>query len=353
MDARTFTHDEIDQWRTWFDALDAPGPYHAPEYLSLLAGEFEHDSEEAELFVFGDDSGYVYYPYLRRSLADLSYADAAVDDPGQYSDIVSSWYYGGPLLSPGADESLVEGFMEAFGEHCRESGIVSEFVRFDPNLRNDKIFDKYGPIHNRQTVPIDLTQSTEEIWDGYEGRNQRAIRQAQDSPLEIDRKYDEPDIKRFHKIYMNAMDARDAADHYRFSLQFFEELVASEYFSLVVARYEDNVVGGFLIAHDDVFSHHYLSASNPDYWDDRVNNLMYHEVVMYMYDTGREVFDFQGGRPGVFNFKKGFSPARREFYIGKRVHQPQVYDELVDAAASSGIDTDSGYFPAYRLEQSN
>lgn len=353
MDAQTFTHDEIDQWQVWFDALDSPGPYHTPEYISLLAGEFEHDSEQAELFVFGDDRGFVYYPYLRRSLADLPYADAAVDDPEQYSDIVSSWYYGGPLLSPNADESLAEEFSEAFRDYCCESGIVSEFVRFDPNLRNDRNFDTYSPEHNRQTVPIDLTQSKEEIWERYEDRNQRAIRQAQKSSLEIDREHNKSDIERFHTIYMNAMDARDAADHYRFPLRFFEKLVASEHCSPVVARYDDVVVGGFLITHDDVYSHHYLSASNPDYWDDRVNNLMYHEAVMYMHDTNRKVFDFQGGRPGVFKFKKGFSPARREFYIGKCVHQPQIYYALVDAAASAGVDTDSGYFPAYRLEQSN
>lgn len=353
MDARTFTHNELDQWRAWFDMLDAPGPYHAPEYLSLLAGEFEHDSEQPELFIYGDDSEFVYYPYLRRSLTDLPHADAAVDDPEQYSDIVSSWYYGGPLLSPGADESLAEPFAEAFREHCSESGIVSEFVRFDPNRRNDQVFDTLNPVHNRQTVPIDLTQSKEEVWEGYEARNQRAIRQAQESPLEIDREYNESDIQQFHTIYTNAMDARDAADHYRFPLRFFEELVGSELCSPIIARYEGDVVGGFLIAHDNIYSHHYLSASNPDYWDDRVNNLMYHEAVMYMHDAHRKVFDFQGGRPGVFKFKKGFSPDRREFYIGKRVHQPEIYDALVDAAAAAGIETDTGYFPAYRLEQSN
>jgi hypothetical protein len=353
MDAQTYTHDELSQWQTWFDALDTPGPYHAPEYLSLLAGEFEHDSEQAELFVYGDDSGFVYYPYLRRSLENLPYADIAVDNPEQYSDIVSSWYYGGPLLSPDADISIVKTFTQIFREHCRENNIISEFVRFDPNLRNDRIFDTLNPVHNRQTIPIDLTQSKEKIWERYESRNQRAIRQARKSPVNIDREYSVSDIKQFHTIYMNAMDSRDAAEHYRFPLQFFKELITSEFCSPVIARHSSDVVGGFLIAHDDICSHHYLSASNPEYWDDRVNNLMYHRSVMYMHDTGRKVFDFQGGRPGVFKFKKGYSPARREFYIAKRVHQPEIYDALVDAAASAGVETDTGYFPAYRIEQSN
>jgi hypothetical protein len=353
MEARTFSGAELDQWHAWFDELDSPGPYHAPEYLSLLAGNFEYDSERAELFVYGDGDGFVYYPYIRRSLGDLPYAESAVDDPTAYSDIVSSWYYGGPLLSPGGDDALAAEFADAFGEYCRESNIVSEFVRFDPNLYNHQSFDVLDPVHNRQTVPVDLTRPKDEIWERYEARNQRAIRQARESPLEIDRAYTESDVDRFHAIYTNAMDARDAADHYRFPRSFFHELVASDLCSPVVARYEGEVVGGFLIAHDDAYSHHYLSASNPDYWDDRVNNLMYHEAVMYMHDTGRTVFDFQGGRPGVFKFKKGFSPDRGEFYIGKRIHQEDVYGALVDAAAAAGVETDTGYFPAYRVEQSN
>jgi hypothetical protein len=357
MSGQVYTADDLDAWREWYDALDDPGPYHAPEYVAELAGDFEYDTEYAEAFVYGDEDAFVYYPYIRRPLADLPFAADAVEDPAEYSDVVSSWYYGGPLLSPGTDADTASEFVDAFGEHCRDRGIVAEFLRFDPNVENHADFPALDPVHNRQTVPVDLTQSTDDIWEGYEDRNRRAIKQAQDSALTIDREPTGSDLEAFHDIYTNAMEARDADEHYRFSLDFFERLLDTDFFSLVVARHaadeEPDVVGGFLIAHDDTYSHHYLSASNPDYWDLRVNNLMYHEVVLYMHDTGRDVFDFQGGRPGVFKFKKGFSPARRDFYIGKRVHDQSVYDDLVAAADDAGVDTESGYFPAYRYEQSN
>jgi len=353
MSGQVYTAEDLAAWQEWYDALDDPGPYHAPEYVAELAGNFEYDTEYAELFVYGDEDAFVYYPYIRRPLADLPFAAEAVDDPEAYSDVVSSWYYGGPLCSPGADDGTASDFVDAFSEHCRERGIVAEFLRFDPNVENHAEFPDLDPIHNRQTVPVDLTGSEDDIWAGYEDRNQRAIKQARDTELSIDTDPGDGDLEAFHDIYTNAMEARDADDHYRFTLDFFERLLATDLFSLVIARYEDEVVGGFLIAHDETYSHHFLSASNPDYWDMRVNNLLYHEVVRHMHATGREVFDFQGGRPGVFIFKKGFSPNRREFYIGKRVHDEETYDRLVDAAGGAGVDTDSGYFPAYRYEQSN
>ena len=337
----------------WYGLLEEAGPYHNPKYLEMLAGEFEYDSEYAELFIYGDETEFIYYPYVRRPLSDLSFADDALKDPESFSDIVSSWYYGGPLLSDAADESIVTEFVKAFSSYCKREGIVGEFIRFDPNLQNHADFGVLDPQYNRQTVPVDLTQSKDEVWEGYEDRNKRAIKQARRSKLTIDREPNKEDIVGFHGIYSNAMEARDADEHYRFPLNYFQRLLDSSLFSLIVARYEDNLVGGFIIAHDENIGHHYLSASNPDYWDYRVNNLMYHDAVMYMQETGRNIFDFQGGRPGVFNFKKGFSPDRRDFHIASRVHRPDTYDTLVETAFRNGIDTESGYFPAYRPEQSN
>jgi catechol 2,3-dioxygenase-like lactoylglutathione lyase family enzyme len=75
---------------------------------------------------------------------------------------------------------------------------------------------------------------------------------------------------------------------------------------------------------------------------------------MHMRGTGRERFDFQGGRPGVFRFKKGFSTENRgEFHVARRVHKPQAYDELVDAADAAGVEVDTDYFPQYRNDTSN
>lgn len=350
MVSRTYTADELNAWEVWFHSLEDSGPYHSPEYLDLLAGNFEYNTETPELFIYESGDSFVYYPYIRRPLDTVDFDTNR--DLSAHSDIVSSWYYGGPLFS-GTDETIITEFVDSFSEYCKEERIVAEFVRFDPNIRNHADFSCLEPVHNRQTVPVHLTKSKDKIWDEYEGRNQRAIRQAKESALVIDRQPDMSDLSDFHSIYMSAMAARDASEHYRFSQQFFEQILDTSLFSLVVARYDGTVVGGFIIAHDDTYSHHYLSASNPEYWDYRVNNLMYHDVVMYMHETGRKIFDFQGGRPGVFKFKKGFSPDRGQFHIGQRTHLPEIYDELVEAAGEAGIDTDSGYFPAYRIEQSN
>ena len=57
-----------------------------------------------------------------------------------------------------------------FSKYCKDTGIVSEFIRFDPNLNNHTYFNDLMPItQNRHTVFIDLKQSKEDIWKNILG----------------------------------------------------------------------------------------------------------------------------------------------------------------------------------------
>jgi len=351
----TFTTDDLEAWYDYFDRIDHAGAYHDPTYIRLMES-FEQGGERAELFLLDAGSEFVYYPYLVRSLNGLPFADESSVDLDEYGDVVSSWYYGGPLVSSGTEdaEALAEAFATAFGDYCAEAGIVAEFVRFDPNLGNHETFACLGTTFERETVPVELDVSVETLWEGFERRNRNAIRQGQDSGIVVEPTRDPEAIKAFYCIYTDAMEAVDASSHYRFPLSFFTTLLDDEDLAtFLVATYEEAVIGGHVVVHDDIVAHDYLRASDPEYWDMRVNNLLCYTSLMEMRDRELEVFDFQGGRPGVFRFKKGFSPDRREFHVGTRIHLPEVYDRLTEDAERTGFDTSEGYFPAYRVTKSN
>jgi len=352
METIHLTTENLEEWWEYYERVGEPGPYHRPDYLRILAGNFEHEDERAEAFVLKDSDDVVYYPYLRRSLKSVPFAGEADTNLSEYDDIVSSWYYGGPFTSRD-DGELCEAFIEEFGDFCRSENIVAEFVRFDPNERNYERFDCLEPEFNRETVPVDLTKDEETIWNEFEKRNRNAIRQAQETELEVAPTQDHRDYEAFYGIYTDAMDAKDATDHYRFEYDFFVDMLKTDLSTLLVARYDEEVVGGAVVVHDENVAHDYLRASDPDYWDMRVNNLLCYGTLMHMRDTGRTLFDFQGGRPGVFKFKKSFSPDRAEMYLGTSVHMPEVYSELTDEAEREGVETGGGYFPEYRVEKSN
>jgi hypothetical protein len=348
-----FRGEDINKAIKYYEKLHDKGIYHHPKYLQVLSGNLEFDGERAEAFVIESDGEFVYYPFISRPLDTIQF-DSTVP-LHKYRDIIASWYYGGPLASSGATPQLLEKFVSEFESFCIDNNYVSEFIRFDPNIENYKDFFSLNPKFNRKTVWVDLNQSKEGIWDGYEGRNQRAIKQAQDSDLSVEATNNIEDIGDFHTVYSQRMEEMGVTEHYRFNKEFFYDILTeqlSDYFTLLVAREEEDIVGGFIIAHDAGVGHHYLSASLKDYWDDRINNLLYHNAVLEMHDKNANKFDFQGGREGVFKFKKGFSPHRGEFHISKCIHDGIPYQRLVDEANAAGISTNDGYFPQYRIERS-
>jgi hypothetical protein len=354
MEAQWYPTSNLDAWHQYYEELDCTGPYHHPEYVAALEGNHEYESEEARLFVLEDDGDVVYYPYLTRPLTGLPFPTETGVDTERYRDVVSSWYYGGPLTSSPDRPDLVESFLDVFHDHCVEQDYIAEFIRFDPNCENHETFSALDPTFNRETVPVDLTKGEQAVWDGFSSSNRNHIRNAQESPLDVGPARGRDDYEAFYDVYCDAMEAKGATEHYWFDYEFFRGLLEDVGIGeLVVSWVDDEFVGGSFFVHDGSTACEFLRASDPDYWDMRVNNYLCYEAILRAMDLGCTRFDFQGGRPGVFEFKSAFSPLRGEFFTATRTHLPDVYDRLVEDARTAGVDTSNEYFPAYRIPQSN
>jgi hypothetical protein len=353
MQTKILTTNELSTWKQYFEQLPETGAYHSPLYLDILEGNFEYPDEESRLFILEDGTDFVYYPYFRRPLATTAHETGEYDCSGLY-DIVSSWYYGGPLLSDRDRSDLATEFASAFSNHCLRTGIVAEFIRFDPNIRNDERFSGLDPEFNRETVPVDLKKSLDAIWDDFSSSNRTHIRTARDAGFTVSQATTRSEVAGFYDIYSNAMEAKNASDHYWFSLDFFIDLILEtpRIATLLLSVYEEDIVGGSLLVHHDSTVNEAFRASDPDLWDQGLNNHLCHGAIKHMYERDFARLDFQGGRPGVFQFKKAFSSDRGKFHIARRIHDKETYDELVAAAAEADIDTDADYFPAYRQAQS-
>ena len=302
------------------------------------------------------DGEIIYYPYLKSSLAKLPFAkDSDVDIEGLW-DIRSSWYYGGPLFSQSTvDNDFFTIFIRQFYEHACTNGIVSEFIRFDANLRNYFPYNAQAK-YNRETVNVHLDQTEEEIFKDYSSANRRAIRKAQRSGISIKVSgfEDLERWKRFHEIYDDEMYRKDAPKHLFFPFSFFLNIVEAlgDRTVLITAERNGEMLGGFIIVFEWKFAFHFLSASKPESWPDRVNNILFHSAIMWSKKQACLLFDFMGGRPGVFRFKTNFSSTRGKFYTYKAIHMPKIYKALSHAFNQYfGIERSdpASFFPAYRV----
>ncbi len=338
---------DLARWRSLYDRLPRKGPYHAPDYLKVL--EFHFD-DPAELFVFGDQEAFVYYPYFRRSLDKLAFVRDAGGELGSYCDIASSWYYGGPL-STSEDPELIRAFRKAFHEHCGQSRVVCEFIRFDPYLANHHcVTEEMRVADNREVVYIDLRPSEEEIVSSYQRKCRKNIRRAVEGGVRVETRKDEEAIRAFHQIYGSEMQRKGAPPSYLFEEAFFRKLFERvEGACLRLIFVGEHFAGGSVAIQEGEMVNDYLRATDPEFWHLRINDLVIHENARFFKGRGAHTYDLQGGRVGVFEFKLSFSRLTRSFKLGSMIHLPEVYDALGRLAPKRGDD----FFPAYREKDTN
>lgn len=354
----TISDESFNEWSRYYNLLSHKGVYHCPEYIKLLQ---MHYGNPAELFIFEiDDNNFVYYPYFKRALIKLPFAQCCESYTCDYFDLDSSWYYGGPLVQVyhrGKSNELAASFVAAFSNYCKASNIVSEFVRFDPNLENHKYFENLLPTSkNRETIYVDLNQSEEAIWNNMEGRARTAIRKARKLGVKVHVSNDAKNVSKFYEIYTAEMARKMAPAHYLFDQQFFDQLFASlrNRTELIYAEIDGILIsGGVFVYEFDKASHYFLMATHHTYQHYQPNNMILYEAMLYFKRKRVCILDLQGGRESVFNFKTSFSRDRRSFYTAGIVHNEMIYDKLTKYREKYLGSTDPGFFPLYRPKDSN
>ena len=339
--------DDLLRWKHYYDRLARKNIYSSPDYIRLLEKQW---GDEAELFICGDEESYVYYPYFKRRIDTRVLDGEDHRDLSPYRDIVSSWYYGGPLFSAEQDDPLLaRGFIEQFYAHAVRSGFVSGFVRFDPNIGNHAVYQGLMDVErNRETVCIDLQRPSEDIFRGFGATNRRNIRRAEREGISVTVTDAESDWHEFASIYAQEMMRKNAPAHLCLPSTFFHLMRCDlrGHCTLVKALDRGRTVGGLIVLYDEQCAYHYLSASDPAYWGKRVNNLLFSGAVLFAKRMEIPTFDFMGGRPGVFRFKAQFSRQRRSFFVAKTVYDRDLFDTLCRRSSMHNAQ----YFPPYRAD---
>lgn len=313
------------RWDEWLSRLpeSMQDIYYTREFY--LWGRSQASAEPL-LFVYSEDSGAVgIYPFIKQVIEQ----DIA---EGTYYDIETAYGYGGPLANT-QDVGFLERFEESFLQYCREANIIAEFIRFHPLLGNQTIFKKDIQVqHNRSTVWLDLTKDIDDIWmNQICTKNRNVIRKCEKNGLSVKIS---TDYDAFRSIYYDTMQKVGAGEFYYFDERYFADMKGSSHTALLSVMQEDEMIAGAVFMRYGRFFHYHLSGSRRDALKLSPNNIMLWEAIKYGKALGCEIFHFGGGltdsmEDNLFRFKSKFSREYADFYIGKRIHNRQIYDGLI------------------------
>ena len=314
--------------------------YHVPGYLGLSA---DQEGGRPRALYVTDDTRTMLLPLVIREI------------PGGGFDAASPYGYPGPI-GIGTDDAAFLRVALVTGLHTlREAGIVSAFVRLHP-LLNPSLPTGIGTlVRHGETVSIDLTISSEQLWAQTRLNHRRDITRAIRLGYVARMDEDWTHLESFKDMYRVTMTRRSADPFYFFKDAYFDGLRDALGVSLHLCVVEkDGVVAaaGLFVETNGIVEYH-LSGTGDAFRMVQPTKLMMHFVRGWAKDRGNEVLHLGGGVGGdsdsLLQFKVGFSPLRHTFATLRMVVDETEYGRMV-AARDPLLDpgSRSGFFPLYR-----
>jgi serine/alanine adding enzyme len=319
--------------------------YFEPAYGKLYE---KVENGTCEIFEYKCSFGTVSHMFIKREIPiDRS-----------FHDIITPYGYGGPIITvcqEGRKSELVNEFIIAFKHYCENNRIVSEFVRFHPIIGNVHDFSSiYEVKHIRNTIGTNLVAYEDPIQSEFSKSCKKNIKKALRMGVDFRITEQPKDLHDFQKIYYSTMRRNEAAEYYFFGDDYFNKclkLLGTHIVTVEAIYQEQTIAMGLYFIYNKTI-HIHLSGTFSSFLDLSPAYILRYAVTKWGKENGYHLIHHGGGRSNtlddnLYKFKKQFGKNTEfEFYIGKKVWNAEVYEQLCKFV---NVDESVDFFPAYRV----
>lgn len=321
--------EDKNKWKVFLQRLppEQQDIYYTPEYYSLYEN---YGDGEAMCFVFEKDGDIALYPFLINSVNSLGY-----DLDKEYYDIQGAYGYNGVVTSS-YEPNFIKEFYNEFNSFCSQKSIIAEFSRFHPILNNESFVQSYMSIIPEMDNVILNLEDDNIYFNSYEYSTRKNIKKAEKNNLIVEQ-YIGKDIKKymineFETIYRDTMKRNNADKYYLFNSSFFENIFKKLPNSVMLSftKYKNQYISSEITPFSNYIAYSFLGGTYSDYFHLRPNDLLKHNIIIKLKELGLKYFCLGGGSEGIVKFKKSFSKnGISKFYIGKKIHNPDIYNKVI------------------------
>lgn len=338
-----FTLEQCEQW----DAIVRSFPEYDTYWLSGYVKAFQlHGDGEPLLLYYDAGDVRAINVVMKRDVAKDEHFQGKLP-PGKYYDFATPYGYGGWIVA-GAD---TDGLFRAYEDWLQKNGIICEFVRFHPMLKNHAVCSSYyDVIRLGEVVHLDLS-SPEVIWSNITSKNRNVIRKAMKNDVQIYNGRFPEIFETFRTIYNGTMDKDNAEAYYYFGPEFYRSILddLAQNAQMFWAEKDGRVIAASIMLMANGRMNYHLSGSLREYSSLAATNLLLYQAALWGCANGYKSFYLGGGvgsgEDSLFKFKRAFYKGDlNHFYIGRKIYIQEKYDELLAMREP----TESGFFPQYR-----
>ena len=338
-----YTIEQSEQWDAVVRSFNEYDVYWLSGYVKAF---WIHGDGEPLLFFYEDETARGINIVMKRDVAKDERFKGLIDE-GIYFDLATPYGYGGWII----EGELTDNLFKCYIDWMTDNGIISEFVRFHPMIKNHLYCEKfYEVIQLGEVVHIDLS-SQENIWNNIISKNRNMIRKAMKNDIKIYNGRFPKIYEEFRTIYNETMDKDNADKYYYFSQEFYTSILEdlSQNSQIFWAEKDKKVIAASIILGANSRLNYHLSGSLREFNSLAPTNLLLYEVALWGNANGYKSFYLGGGvgsgEDNLFKFKRSFYRGKlNRFYIGKKVFIEEKYKELL---MMRGF-VESTFFPQYR-----
>lgn len=336
--------DQSDVWDTIVRSFKEYDVY----WLSGYVKAFQiHGDGEPLLFFYKDDYTRGINVVMKRDVVKDKRFKGRIPE-GQYFDFATPYGYGGWII----EGEITEGLFDEYQKWIVRNGIISEFIRFHPMVKNHKKCRPfYDVIELGEVVHMELP-SPEAIWNNIISKNRNVIRKAIKNNVKIYNGRFPEIYEKFRLIYNETMDKDNAEEYYYFGPEFYKSVLDDlPQNSLVFwAEKDGQVIAASIMIFANGRMNYHLSGSLREFNSLAPGNLILYTAALWGCANGYKTFYLGGGvgsgEDSLFKFKRTFYKGDlNHFYIGKKIFNQENYDFLLRVRVEN---IESTFFPQYR-----
>lgn len=345
---KVYTLEQERDWNAIVRSFDKYDIYWLNGYVKAF---YLHGDGEPLLFYYEGNSTRGINVVMKRDISKDKHFNGEIK-AGKYFDFTTPYGYGGWII----EGKNVEDLFNSYIRWIETNGVISEFVRFHPIVKNHGVcYSFYDIVQLGEVVHMDLS-STEEIWNNITSKNRNMIRKAIKNGVKIYSGRFPEIYKRFRVIYNSTMDKDNAEKYYYFNENFYTSILEDlpQNAQIFFAEKEENIIAASIILLANGYMNYHLSGSLKEYSTLAVTNLLLYEVALWGNANGYKTLYLGGGvgagEDGLFKFKRSFYRGNlNHFFIGKKIYNKEKYDKLLLLRIKdNGKVEQSKFFPQYR-----
>ena len=275
-----------------------------------------------------------------------------------YSSTSTYGFTSPSLYNQSLNKNLFDEFNKYLDKYLKSKNVITEYERCSID-ENSFVRNSNNLNHSRFNLTVDLSQSSDAIYQNYDRSVRKCLRKAKKDELKVKvvnkENFQKLYIKQFAELYFETMSRNNAESYYYFEEQKLHESIRQsiidEYGLLHFVYTKENIpIATEWTLYSRNIGYSFLGGMSFDFYKSRPAEILKNCIINDLKKIGLKRYNLGGGKEdldGIYSFKKKFTHTLPISVLNsKTIHLPRSYELALKNAKIRNLQKEN-HFPPF------